>query len=141
MNDQFLATPSRPDIADLTPADAAALGAAAGLQGFAVFELDGASMRTKPELMDHAALKLAFPGDFGKNWDAMVDYLGDMATIHKNSKILIFVRAPEKIGSSDPRLRADLLKVFGFACDNAREWSKHSVILKFALVWPDKCVI
>ena len=134
MDNKFLLTPLPPDIADTSPADAAALAAAARAEGFAVFELDGARMGTKPELMEHAATRLAFPGDFGKNWDAMTDYLGDMATVHRNDKILIFVKAPEKIGGADPNLRADLRRTFGFACENAREWSKNTVILKFVFV-------
>lgn len=123
-----------PDIAELSTAKAAALAEAAKLEGFAVFELEGNDMKSKAELMDHAALRLGFPGDFGKNWDAMIDYLGDMATIHNNKKILIFIKDPAAIGGPDGALAADFKKVCGLACDNAREWSKCSVNLKFIFV-------
>ena len=55
------------DLADLNAGQAAALALAARAAGIAVFELDGAQMKTKPELMTHAARALGFPGDFGRN--------------------------------------------------------------------------
>jgi RNAse (barnase) inhibitor barstar len=134
MDNNFLSTPLPPDLIDLDQAEAAALAAAARSLGFAVFELDGAAMGTKPELMDHAAARLGFPGDFGRNWDALIDYLGDMATIHKNVKTLVFIKAPEKIGAGEPALPATFREVLGLACNNAREWGKGSVILKFAFL-------
>lgn len=138
MTSSFLMTSAPPDISDLDQAGAVALAAAARAAGFSVLALDGAAMTGKPELMDHAAAALGFPGDFGKNWDALIDYLGDLATIHKNDKILVLIGAPEKIGGASPALRAELRKVLGFACDNAREWSRNKVILKFVFAWEDR---
>ena len=134
LNNNFLATPLPPDIADLLAPEAAALCACARRAGFAVFELDGAQMKTKPALMEHTARALAFPGDFGKNWDAMIDYLGDMATFHKNNKVIILIRAAAEIEGSDPALYAALRNVCGLACNNAREWSKGAVTLKFVFI-------
>lgn len=130
MTDTILKAVS-PDITELPAAEAAALAAAAAAEGFAVFELDGAAMKTKTGLLEHAALKLGFPGDFGMNWDAMIDYLGDMATIHGNRKIMVLVKDPAEIGGPDGLLASDFRKICGLACDNAREWSRCSVALKF----------
>ena len=58
-----------PHLADLDDRDAAALKRQAADLGFAVFELDGARMQTKAELMDHLAAALSFPHDFGRNWE------------------------------------------------------------------------
>ena len=116
------------------PAEAAALTAAARSLGFGVYELDGAAMGTKAELMEHAALRLSFPGDFGRNWDALIDYLSDMANIHGEVKTLILVKAPEKIGAGEPGLAAEFREVLGLACDRAREWGKGAVILKFVFI-------
>lgn len=91
-------------------------------------------MKTKPALMEHSERALGFPGDFGKNWDAMIDYLGDMANFHDNPKILIFVKNPSEILTSDPKLYADLRRICGLSCDNAREWSRSTVILKFVFI-------
>jgi len=134
MDETFLKDPFPPDIAELSAAEAVALSAAARRDGFAVFELDGAAMKTKPDLMEHCALALCFPGDFGKNWDAMVDYLGDMATFHKNNHILVLIRSSAEIAGADPALYGALRDVCGLACDNARQWSKSAVTLKFVFV-------
>ncbi len=134
MDNKFLSVSNPPDIADLGPAEAAALAAAARALGFGVFELDGAAMGTKAELMEHAAARLAFPGDFGGNWDALIDYLGDMPHIHKNEKIFVLVRNSAEMEKADPKLYADLREAAGLACENAREWSGGRVILKFAFL-------
>ena len=135
MDDNFLKTPLPPDITDLSPERGGALSAAARADGFAIFELDGAQMKTKPELMAHVERALCFPGDFGRNWDAMIDYLGDMAAFHKNAKILILVKNSPEILKADPALYADLRTICGRAGDNAREWSKNTLILKFAFIF------
>ena len=111
MDNIFLSTSNAPDLADLDPAEAAALAAAARSLGFGVYELDGAAMGTKAALMDHAALRLSFPGDFGRNWDALIDYLSDMANIHGNVKTLILIKAPEKIGAGEPGLQVQFREV------------------------------
>lgn len=134
MDKDFLVTPLPPDIADLSPEQAGALAAAARAAGFSLFELDGAKMGTKPELMDHAAQALSFPGDFGRNWDAMIDYLGDMATVHKNTRILVIIKNAAGMRAAAPGLYEQLCKVCGLACNNAREWSRNAVILKFVFV-------
>ena len=134
MDKEFLDTPLPPDIADLSPGQAAALAAAARAGGFAVFELDGARMNTKPELMAYVESALGFPGDFGRNWDALIDYLGDMPNIHKNEKILIIAANMAELVRADPKLYADLRESAGLACQNAREWSGNRVILKFAFL-------
>lgn len=134
MDNKFLDTPFPPDLADLSPQLGAMLAAAARAGGFAVFELDGARMKTKPELMAYAARVLGFPGDFGGNWDALIDYLGDLANIHKNEKLLVLVGNSAEMSKADPKLYADLRESAGLACRNAREWSGNKVILKFAFI-------
>jgi len=131
MDENFLSSPQPPDIADLEPGEAEALLKAAPNKGFAVFRLDGAAMRDKEALMTHAAAALAFPGDFGRNWDAMIDYLGDMATVHKKDRILIYVDGSGAMAAAAPGLYKDLRETCACACDNARQWSRGRVILKF----------
>jgi hypothetical protein len=60
-----------------------------------------------------------------------------MATIHSNNKVLILIGSPGKIGAAEPSLPAQLRKVLGFSCDNAREWSKRAVVLKFVFIRDD----
>ena len=134
MDNNFLSTSLPPDLIDLSQAESTVLAAAARGLGFAVFELDGTAMKTKAELMEYAAARLGFPGDFGKNWDALIDYLGDMATVHKNDRILVCVRNPAEMEKAAPELYAELRNVAGLACQNAREWSRGRVFLKFAFI-------
>ncbi len=122
------------DLADLNAGQAAALALAARAAGIAVFELDGAQMKTKPELMTHAARALGFPGDFGRNWDALIDYLGEMPDFQHNDRILILVRNSAAILTADAALYAGLRDAAGLACENAREWSRSTAVIKFVFI-------
>lgn len=121
------------DVLDLTPSNASFLSAYAGTLGYAVFELDGARMRTKAALLAHAGSALRLPG-IPDTWDALIDYLGEMRSIHRNSHILIVVRNAGAIERADRALYADLREVAEFTCRNAREWSKGDITMKFAFV-------
>ncbi|MEI7529334.1 MAG: barstar family protein [Elusimicrobiota bacterium] len=122
------------DLADLNAGQAAALALAARAAGIAVFELDGVQMKTKPELMAHAAQALGFPGDFGRNWDALIDYLGEMPDFQHNDRVLILVHNSAAILTADAVLYAGLRDAAGLACENAREWSRSTAVLKFVFI-------
>jgi hypothetical protein len=134
LNAAFLTAATPPHLVDLSGPDAAALQRHAAGLDFKLFELDGTRMRTKSELMDHLATALGFPGDFGRNWDAAVDYLGDLAGFHGGEKFLVVVKDPAAMERADPKLYADFRDVCGLACENARQWSRGKVRLKFAFV-------
>ena len=121
------------DLTDLNSRQADALVNAARADGFGVFELDGAKMTTKPALLAYSAQALGLPADMD-NWDAMIDYLGDMPTFHHNNKILIIVRNSSAIQNADAKLYADLRNVTELSCENAGEWSRSTATLKFAFV-------
>jgi hypothetical protein len=90
-------------------------------------------MTTKPALLDYTTQMLRFPG-VPENWDAMIDFIGDLSSIHRNNHILIVVRNSSKISLKDKGLYADFREVAEFACRNAREWSKGDITMKFAFV-------
>lgn len=121
------------DVLDLSANYADFLGGYAASSGYKVFELDGARMTAKPALLAYATQTLRFPG-VPENWDAMIDYIGDLPSIHRNSRLLIVVRNSSRISRADGRLYADLREVAEFACRNAREWSKGGLTIKFAFV-------
>jgi hypothetical protein len=120
-------------LSDLSPAQADALVDSARASGFAVFELDGSQMLTKPALMAYTAKTLGLPADMD-NWDAMIDYVGDMATFHRNNQILIMVRNASAIQKAVPQLYAQLRNVAGLSCQNANEWSRSAATLKFVFI-------
>lgn len=121
------------DVLDLSAANASFLASYALASGYAVFELDGARMTAKPALMAYAGKALRLPG-VPENWDAMIDYLGEMPTIHNNPRILIVVRNSSRISRADAQLYADLREVAEFTCRNARDWSRGVITMKFAFV-------
>ncbi len=121
------------DVLDLTPSYADFLGDYAKGLGYAVFELDGSKMTTKQTLLVYSTRVLRFPG-VPENWDAMVDYIGELPRVHHNNHILIVVRNSNKVRLANAGLYADLREVAEFACRNAREWSKGDITIKFAFV-------
>lgn len=130
---EALSVPLTPGLADLDAAQANALASAARSNGYAVFELDGAKIRTKPGLMAYAAQALGLPADMD-NWDAMIDYLGDMPTFHRNNNIVILVRNTDAIKNADPKLYSDFRSVAEFSCQKANEWSRSAATLKFVFI-------
>ncbi|MDD2805831.1 MAG: barstar family protein [Elusimicrobiales bacterium] len=121
------------DVLDLTPGYADFLLSYAKAEGYAVLELDGARMTSKASLLEHATRVLRFPG-VPENWDAMIDFIGDLPGIHRNRHLLIVTRNAGLIARADARLYADYREVAEFACRNAREWSKGDLTIKFAFV-------
>lgn len=134
MDENFLKTSQPPDIADADAAGAAAIEAAAAAEGFVLLALDGARMKDKEALMDHAAAALALPGDFGRNWDALIDYLGSLAEFKNNDRVLVVVRNAAALEAAGADLYKVLREVCGDACDNARQWSRGRVVMKFVFV-------
>lgn len=130
---EAMAAPLTSGLSDLEPAQAEALASAARSSGAAVFELDGNRIRTKAGLMAYAAQALGLPADMD-NWDAMIDYLGDMPTFHRNNNIVILVRNASSIQQAAPALYADLRSVAQYACENAEEWSRSTVAMKIVFV-------
>lgn len=121
------------DVLDLSPNYADFLAGYAKNYGYAVFELDGSRMTSKPALLGYTTRVLRFPG-VPENWDAMIDFIGDLPGIHKNRHILIITRNAARISRADAALYADFREVAEFACKNAREWSKGELTIKFAFV-------
>lgn len=121
------------DVLDLTPNYADFLSGYAASIGYKVFELDGTKMTSKPALMTYSTRALSLPG-VPENWDALIDYLGELRSIHRNNNILIVVRNSDRISSADGALYGDLREVAEFACRNARDWSKGEITMKFAFV-------
>lgn len=121
------------DVLDLSPSYATFLAGYAQSMNYAVFELDGARMTAKPALLAYTTRQLRLPG-VPENWDAMIDFIGDLPAIHNNNRILIVVRNASRVSLADRQLYEDFREVAEFACRNAREWSKGDITIKFAFV-------
>ena len=120
-------------LADLNRRQADELSLSAAMNGFSVFELDGTRMKTKAKLMSYTSQMLGLPADTD-NWDALIDYLGDLPDFHHNNKILVILKNSSAIDNSDAKLYAEFRRSATLSCQNAGEWSHSEVILKFVFV-------
>ncbi len=117
----------------VTAAQARELAALAAAEGFKTFTLDGLAMADKKLLLEHMAARLAFPGDFGKNWDAAIDYLSDLQSFHSGKKFFITVENAAAIEKADAALYAVFMEVLGFGAARTKEAFGDAVTLKVAV--------
>lgn len=75
----FLTDPRRAGVCPVSADQRSALAAAAAALDFAVVPVDLSLAVDKPGLLDALARALEFPPDFGHNWDALSDSLGDLS--------------------------------------------------------------
>jgi hypothetical protein len=68
----------------------------------------GSRMRTKAALLDEVSAVLQFPLDFGGNWDALADSLGDLDWLGGPARVVLGVAEAEQVLVDDP----DRLAVF-----------------------------
>lgn len=88
--------------------------------GWAAHQLDGRALGGRLDLFDRCAQELAFPGWFGRNWDALLDCLGDLSWLAGRGHVLLW----EQYGGlarSDPRAWRQAYEVFGDAIAARRE--------------------
>jgi hypothetical protein len=88
--------------------------------GWAVHQLDGRVLRGRLDLFDRCADELAFPGWFGRGWDAFLDCLGDLSWLPGQGHVLLW----EQYGGlarSDPKAWRQAYQVFGDAIAVRRE--------------------
>ena len=64
--------------------------AAAKRAGFAAFVIDGKNIARKEQLLNHAALALHFPKDFGDNWDALEECLTDLEWVDADGYVIYY---------------------------------------------------
>lgn len=119
------------DVMDLSPNYSYVVASYAEANGYTVFSLDGSKMTTKEKLMAHVAAQLRLPA-VPANWDALADYLRDLPYAFNNARILIVVRKAEKIYYQKPQLYADFRGVAESTSENARDWSRGGINIKFA---------
>jgi len=71
-------------------AETKALQAAAKRAGYAFFHIDGKNIARKEQLLNHVALALHFPKDFGHNWDALEECLTDLEAGNCDGYLIYF---------------------------------------------------
>ncbi|BDH58827.1 barstar family protein [Tsukamurella sp. PLM1] len=64
----------------------------------------GSRMRTKAALLDEVSAALQFPLDFGANWDALADSLGDLSWLGGPALVVLGVAQAEQVMADEDGL-------------------------------------
>ncbi len=70
--------------------DPKAVQSAAKRAGFAFFHVDGRNIARKEQLLNHVAIALHFPKDFGHNWDAFEECLTDLEWVDADGYVILY---------------------------------------------------
>lgn len=62
----------------------------------------GSRMRSKPALLDELSAVLQFPLDFGANWDALADCLGDLDWLGGTALVVVAIAEAEQVLADEP---------------------------------------
>ncbi|MFO7191022.1 MAG: barstar family protein [Thermocrispum agreste] len=74
----------------------------AAARGAYVHTVSGAGLRDKLAVLDAIADAMEFPESFGRNLDALYDYLTDLSWLPAGEHVLIWVNS-STLGDNDPR--------------------------------------
>lgn len=69
--------------------------------GWQCFILEGDSIRTKTDFLQHCAQTLQLPDYFGQNWDALADCLIDLDQIA--TRYVVLYTQPERFAETEPK--------------------------------------
>jgi hypothetical protein len=111
--------------------DEATLVTNAGEGEFAVFEVSGACVESKGDLLSALARAMEFPSYFGMNWDALDECLRDLSWRPAKGYILL-LRDAEQLWRRNGRLMGSLVGSWLFA---AELWAKAGVSFHLVFVW------
>ena len=95
----------------LAPADAPALTEAARQAGLEFVRVDLRGVHDKQGLLDAVACALAFPGWFGRNWDALEDCLIDLSWRPASGHVLLLDHCAD-LAAGAPADLAAAIEVF-----------------------------
>lgn len=62
----------------------------------------GSRMRSKAALLDELSAVLQFPLDFGANWDALADCLGDLGWLGGPALVVVAIAEAEQVLADEP---------------------------------------
>ena len=83
--------------------------------GWRVFWLDGTGLGDKRALLDRCAEEFAFPSHFGRNWDALQDFLRDLSWAPAARGYLVVYDHWGDLADADPASHRMLMDVFDTA--------------------------
>jgi hypothetical protein len=104
-------------------------------RGLAVFEIDGAAIETKRDLLAAVAAALRFPDYFGMNWDALEECLTDPSWRPDwlpSQGAVLFVRNAEPFWGRAGQIAGTFVEIWIAA---AEEWGRQGVPFHLVFVW------
>ncbi len=108
------------------PADE--ITAAAKTAGLLVFKIDAGKARGKNDLLNLLAKTLRFPDSFGKNWDALHDFLTDLSWLRGKGWVLILTNGDVLARNHEDVFNA-AVDVFSAAAESWRKQRKPFWVL------------
>jgi hypothetical protein len=115
--------PTRAGLYSIGADDVGPLAAAARDAGLLVRRIDLAGCRDKHTLLLRVGTALDLPSGFGRNWDALMDALRDLAWLPAPGYMLLFESASE-LRSARP---ADLQLLAGLLQEASQWWAEAGV--------------
>ncbi len=109
-------------------ASVAELGKQARARGMAFFHLEGKKIEKKEQFLNHAAVAMNFPADFGQNWDAFYDCLTDMDGVEADGYAIYFDHTEAFAKHHESQLET-VIELFQDAVDFWKEEGKSMLIL------------
>lgn len=110
------------------PKEPRALQKLAKAHGYAFFHVDGTSIGRKEQLLNHMAVALRFPKEFGHNWDALEDHLTDLEWVDA-SGYLIYYDHIDGLLSGHPDQFETLVEILRDAVSSWKEDDTAMVVL------------
>ena len=120
---QVFADITRSGVYHLPATKASKAHVAAKALNYAVFQVDLAAVRSKKALLVKLAHSMNFPDEFGHNWDALADVLGDPEW-QSAAGWLVMLQHAERIQQNSPEDFLVALDIFAAAADEWRNRGK-----------------
>jgi RNAse (barnase) inhibitor barstar len=96
--------------------------------GFAFFHVDGKTIARKEQLLNHMAVAMHFPKEFGHNWDALEDHLTDLDWVDGDG-YLIYYDHIDPLLTAHPDQFETLVEILRDAVSSWKEDGTAMVIL------------
>ena len=123
------APPAAVDASALDPSELDRLEDALRARGFYVRSLNTCGNEDRQTVLQLLATAFAFPGYFGRNWDAVIDCLSDLSWLLSTGYCCV-VPHSAMLRTCQPRVYADLVAAFEAASERFRD---EQVALKLVL--------
>lgn len=101
--------------------DSSAITRAFAALGVMVFHVNGASVRTKDDLMDELSRAGRFPPYFGRNWDALAEVLRDLSWLPGSKGYAVIIESADGLLSMGEREFVTFVELLSFVIKDWRD--------------------